>query len=274
MGRSPDRPRDDPPDGRRAGRRVRGLAVPVSLAPGRFAGAPLDALKGLAAVLMIGDHVDTILLDGHAVALWRLGRVSFPLFCLVTALHLARGADPGRYALALLVLAVPTQAVYAAAFPYGTTEGSILFTLAAGTAAAAWLVRASEIAVHAAFAAGLALVFLAPGLAKTGVDFGLAGVLMVPALRLALARPARFAPWLLLTVYGLNRHGWHPRGEEPVLAAGLDAATICAGLALAAWAALRLEGRPRFLPPYALQAFYPAHLLVLTALRAAGLTLG
>ena len=239
--------------------------------PARFAGAPLDALKLVAAVLMVGDHVDTILLDGHAPILWRLGRVSFPLFCLVTALHLARGGDLGRYALALLALAVPTQVIYAAAFPYGTTEGSILFTLAAGVGLAAWLGRAGEGAAHLALATGLTLVLLAPGLAKTGVDFGLAGILMVPALRLALGRPARFGPWLALTILALNWHGWHPRGEEPALSACLDAATVAAGLAVVGAAALRLEGLPRFLPAHVLQAFYPAHLLALVGLRALGL---
>ena len=245
----------------------------MRLDPARFAGAPVDAIKLAAAVLMVGDHVDTILLDGRAVALWRLGRISFPLFCLVTALHLARGAEPGRYVLALLLIAVPTQAVYAAAFPYGTTEGSILFTLAAGTAAAAWMARAPEPMAHLAFAAGLVLVFFAPGLAKTGVDFGLAGILLVPALRLTLDRPQRFGPWLGAASLGLNWHGWHPHGEAPSLSACLDAATVAAGLGVVLWAALRAEGRTRFLPGYALQVFYPAHLLVLTGMRAAGLTL-
>ena len=238
--------------------------------PSRFSGAPLDAIKLVAAVLMVGDHVDTILLDGHAVALWRLGRVSFPLFCLAAALNLARGADPGRYALALLLVAVPTQAVYAAAFPYGTTEGSILFTLAAGTAVAAGLVRVGEGTAHLAFAAGTGLVFLAPSLAKTGVDFGLAGILMIPALRLTLDRPARFAPWLAVVLLGLNWHGWHPRGEAAWFSAGADAATVVAGLGIVPWAAARLRGRGRFLPAHALQAFYPAHLLVLVGVRAIG----
>lgn len=245
----------------------------LRLDPARFAGAPLDVVKCVAAALMVGDHVDTILLDGHAVALWRLGRISFPLFCLVAALHLARGADPGRYALALLVLAVPTQAIYAAAFPYGTTEGSILFTLAAGAALTAWLSRVGEAAAHFTLAAGLTLAFLAPTLAKTGVDFGMAGILLIPALRFTLDRPERFGGWLAVAILALNWHGWHPRDEAPTLSACLDAATVIAGLACVGWTALRLEGRGRFLPAQALQVFYPAHLLALTGMRAIGLIL-
>lgn len=231
-------------------------------------GAPLDWIKVAAAVLMVGDHVNTILLDGQAVWLWRLGRIAFPLFCLVMAIHLARGADPGRYVLALLVVAVPTQPVYAAAFPYGTTEGSILFTLVAGAALASYLMRAGHPARHATFAFGLSVVFLLPDLAKTAVDFGLAGILLPASFLLTLLRPRLYAAWLAATVIGLNWHGWHPRGEAPVAAALLDGATIAAGLSAIFGSVLWARSRPRFLPAYALQAFYPAHLVVLIALRA------
>ncbi|TXN61968.1 TraX family protein [Methylobacterium sp. WL6] len=241
-----------------------GFFVPAA----SFAGAPLDAIKGAAAVLMVSDHVDTILLDGHAVALWRLGRIAFPLFCVVSVLHILRGADPGRYGLALLALAVPTQAIYAAAFPFGTTEGSILFTLAAGIAFATTLERGRPPLRHAALALGLAVVFLAPALAKTAVDFGLAGILLPAAILLALREPRAYGAWLVAAIVGLNWHGWHPRGEAASLSALADAATIGVGVPLVLLAALRLRGRPRFLPPYALQAFYPGHLAVLIALRA------
>lgn len=235
----------------------------------RLEGAPLDAIKLVAAVLMIGDHVDTILLDGHAVWLWRLGRIAFPLFCCVAALHLARGNDPGRYALMLLLLAVPTQPVYAAAFPYGTTEASILVTLAVGTALAAWLAKAGPWR-HAALAVGLACVLLLPGLAKTGVDFGLAGMLLPGAFLLALTGRTGGVAWLVAVILALNVHGWHPRGEAPLPSALFDGATILFGLFAIGLLAMRLQGRPRFLPRYALHAFYPGHLLVLMGLRAAG----
>lgn len=244
----------------------------VRLDAARFSGAPLDALKIAAAVLMVGDHVDTILLDGHAVALWRLGRIAFPLFCLVAALHLARGNPPGRYALTLLAIAVPTQPIYAAAFPYGTTEASILATLAAGTAFAAWLERAAAWR-HLALAAGLACALFLPGLAKTGFDFGLAGVILPGAVLLAISGRAGGLAWLAAAILMLNAHGWHPRGGDPVGSALLDAATIAVGLAATVLIALRWEGRPRILPRYALHVFYPGHLLVLTLLRAAGFAL-
>lgn len=237
--------------------------------PNRLTGAPLDAIKLAAAVLMIGDHVDTILLDGHAVVLWRLGRIAFPLFALAVAVHLARGKPAGPYVATLLLIGVPSQPVYAAAFAYGTTEANILFTLAGGTALAGWLVGAGPWR-HLALAAGLIGALLLPSLAKTGVDFGLAG-LVLPGVLLSflLGRTGGLA-WLVAVVVALNAIGWHPRGEEPVVSALLDAATILVGGSVIVLAATRLEGRPRFLPRYALHGFYPAHLLVLIALRAMG----
>ena len=240
--------------------------------PARLAGAPLDAIKCVAAVLMVGDHVDTILLDGHAVLLWRLGRIAFPLFAFVAAVHLARGRPVGPYAAGLLLAGVPTQPVYAAAFPYGTTEANILFTLAAGTAFAAWLAAAGQIR-HLALAAGLACALALPALAKTGVDFGLAGLLVPGAILLCLRGDAIGWFWLPAVIVALNAVGWHPRGEAPVASALLDAGTVLVGGGAVILAASGLAGRARFLPRYALQAFYPGHLGLLVALRAAGLTL-
>lgn len=238
------------------------------LALDRLDGAPLDLIKAAALVLMVGDHVNTILLDGQAVALWRLGRVAFPLFCLVTAIHLERGADPARYVLGLLLVAVPTQPIYALAFPYGTTEGNILFTLAAGSAFAAFVLRAGPFVRHGAFAVGLGVVFGFPVLAKTGVDFGLAGILLPAALGMTLRQPRSHGPWLAVVIVGLNWHGWHPRGEAPTVSALLDAVTILVGLCAVVGGARTVQGRPRFLPSYALQIFYPAHLLALSAIKA------
>lgn len=241
--------------------------------PDRLLGAPLDAIKVVAALLMIGDHVDTVLLDGHAPVLWWLGRIAFPLFALVTAVHLARGHTIGPYAAGLLLVGVPTQPIYAAAFPFGTTEANILFTLAGGGVLGAWLVRTDGPQRHVALAAGLAVVLLLPNLAKTGVDFGLAGLLVPGALLLALRGMQGGMPWLVATVCALNAIGWHPRGTAPAADAAICAAAILLGGPLIVLGALRLEGRPRFLPRYALQAFYPAHLALLVLLRASGIGL-
>ena len=179
-----------------------------------------------------------------------------------------RGADPGHYVLALLALAVPTQAIYAAAFPFGTTEGSILFTLAAGIAFATALDRASAGLRHAALAVGLAVVFLAPALAKTAVDFGLAGILLPAAILFAVREPRAYGAWLVAAVVGLNWHGLDPRGEVAWVSALIDAVTILVGVPLVLFVALA-AARPTALPAgLRAPSVYPGHLAVLVALRA------
>ena len=232
-----------------------------------FRGAPLDAIKLAAAVLMVADHVDTILLDGGAPWLWRIGRAAYPLFALVTALHLARGADARAYAAGLLLWAVPTQLVYAWAFPYGSTEASILATLAAGTVLAGALGRAGSWR-HLAFAAGLAACFLAPQFARTGVDFGLAGIFLPAATLCALRRPWPDGLWLVACLLALNASGWHPPGESRLAATLGAAGTGAAGLGLAVGLAPFLARWGRFLPRWGLRVFYPAHLAALAAWRA------
>lgn len=216
---------------------------------------------------MVADHVDTMLLDGAAPWLWRLGRIAYPLFALVAAVHLARGARPEAYAAGLLVLAVPTQPIYALAFPYGSTEASILVTLAIGAVLGPALARLGAWR-HPLIAAALALAVLAPSLARTGVDFGLAGVLLPATALLALRRPWPDGPWLVGAIVALNASGWHPRGETAAMAAASAAAMVLCGGGLVVLLALRLAGRPRFLPRYALHGLYPLHLAVLAAWRA------
>ena len=123
----------------------------------RLTGAPLDLVKLAAAGLMLGDHVNTVLLGSSVPLLWRLGRIAFPLFCFVLVCHLLRGADPGRYAVALLVLAVPTQPIFATAFR--AEFGSILFTLAAGAALAAALRGQNAWVQHGLLAGGTVALF-------------------------------------------------------------------------------------------------------------------
>lgn len=256
-------------DTRAPAARSRPVVAALASLPDRLAGAPLDLLKLAAVVLMVGDHVDTILLNGSLPELWRLGRIAFPLFCLVAACHLARGSEPGRYAATLLLIGIVTQPVYAVAFPYGGTEASILFTLAAGAVLGPALATIGPWR-HAVLASGLALVLVVPRIAQTGVDFGLAGVMLPAVLFLALRRPWPDALWLLALVPALNAFGWQPRGEPRALSIALDTATVLIGTGVLVAAAAAARGRPRFLPRYALHLFYPGHLAVLAVLRALG----
>jgi len=242
--------------------------VPTPTWVGDLFGAPLDVIKGVAAVLMVIDHVNTVLFDGAFVAMWRLGRISYPLFAFVLACQVLRGADRSRALATLLLAGIATQPIYAAAFDYGSREASILFTLAAGFALAEALVRTREPVRHLVLAAGIGSMLLAPHWARSGVDFGLAGIVLPGALALAIVDPLRFGPWAAATLFALNFGNWKPSAESALAGAGLDFASALSGGALIVLLARRLTGRPRFLGRYALHAFYPAHLLALAGLRA------
>ena len=244
----------------------RGLA-PKNLAL-RFSGAPLDTVKLAAAAFMLTDHVNTVLLKSTVPLMWRFGRIAFPLFCVVLACHLARGSEPKRYAALLLLLAIPTQPIFGAAFQ--GELGNVLFTLAAGAALAGALLRADPRLQHAFIAIGAAVVFAWPLRARSGVDFGLGGILLPAAITLTLASSRAHALWAAILLIGLNTGGWRPPEESYWAAAARDAGFAAIGGAAVVGLAALAQGRPRFLPRYALHVFYPGHLLALALLRLAG----
>jgi hypothetical protein len=231
-----------------------------------LAGAPLDAIKTAAALLMVVDHANTVLFEGAYPWMWRLGRIAYPLFAFALAVQVLRRADRGSAVATLLLAAVAAQPFYAAAFAYGTREANILFTLAAGSVLAQALLRACDPWRHGVLAAGFGATLLLPGWTLTGVDFGLGGVMLPAALALALARPRSFLPWLPVALFALNWATWKPPGETRLLGAGLDALAALAGGAVVVALCGRLAGR-RFLPRYALHGFYPGHLGALALLR-------
>lgn len=233
----------------------------------RLTGAPLDAIKLAAAALMLVDHINTALLGSAAPLLWRFGRIAFPLFCFVLACHLARGADAPRYARGLLLAGVATQPFFAAAFR--VDYANILFTLAAGAALAEALLRRPGWPAHLTLAIGTAAVFAWPR-TRTGVDFGLAGMLFPAALALVLAGRRAHLVWAAALLFALN--AWANRAPDETWLGGASHDALFAGLGglLVASLALLVGGKPRFLPRHALYMFYPGHLAVLAALRAWG----
>lgn len=230
-----------------------------------FSGAPLDAIKLAAAALMLGDHVNTAFLNGSTPLLWRFGRIAFPLFCFVLACHLVRGADASRYGRMLLLAGLITQPIFAAAFR--VEFANVLFTLAAGSVLAAALLGQGGWRAHVMLAAGVAVVFAWPLRARTGVDFGLAGMLLPAALALVLAGARGHVVWVAVLTFSLN--AWANRGPDETWLAGASLDALFAGLGSLAVIgfALLLQGKPRFLPRYALYLFYPGHLLALAVLR-------
>jgi len=227
-------------------------------------GAPLDAVKLVAAAAMVSDHVNDMLLDHDHLAMWYVGRLAFPLFCLVFALNLRRGASLAGYVARLTPFAILSQPIYRAAFHDGLDN--ILITLLLAGVVALLLDDRPRRVQHAVFAVGAAASFAAPWTPiSTGLCFGMAGLLLPAALKLTLEGRRDVAPWAALCFVGLN---WFPRDElfDSLAAPLFVLAVAAATLALAR----RLAGRPRFLPRYALYAFYPLHLLALIGWRALG----
>ena len=225
--------------------------------PQQLVGAPLDIVKTAAALLMVVDHVNAIFLGNRPTLLWHLGRIVFPLFAFALVCNLRRGTDTGKYLATLLGLGAVSQPIFTGAL--GDTAGNTLFTLAVGIAVVVLLRDQGPLVRHGVLAAGACAVFTPAIQARTGLDFGLAGMLFPAALYLTLNVGIGHALWLILFLVGLN---WFP--PEPWRYAPLLTALI-AGLGMVAIpaAALTFRGAPRFLPKYALHMFYPAHLLAL-----------
>jgi hypothetical protein len=231
-------------------------------------GAPLDLIKVVAAVLMLGDHINSALIDPPVLLVWRFGRIAFPLFCFVLAAHLARGMDTRTHVLRLLVFGILTQPIFTAAFPWSPREANVLFTLAAGAALAGALVGRPSWLQHSAFALGAAVIWSGPTLARTGVDFGLSGILFPAALALLLRGEWQHGVWVVVLLVALNYGAKRPADEALELGAGLDAVYAGLGSLCVLACAAAVSGGRRFLPHYALYAFYPGHLLALALWRA------
>lgn len=237
-----------------------------------MSGAPLDIVKLAAAALMLIDHVNTGLLGSVVPLMWRFGRIAFPLFCFVLACHVVRGLDPGRYVRTLLLVGIPTQPLFAGAF--SAVHGNVLFTLAIGAVLAATLLERPAWQQHLVFAAGVAALCLWPLPSRTGVDFGLPGILFPAALVLTLAGSRLHGLWLLAILFSLNSQARRGVDETWLSGASLDAGFAIVGGAAVLACALAFRGRPRFLPRYALHAFYPGHLLLIVLLRGLGIGVG
>jgi len=227
-----------------------------------FTGAPLDVVKLIAAILMVVDHANVIFLAHEANIWWKLGRIVFPLFCFATACNLRRGTRVPDYIAMLLLLGVVSQPIYAKAL--SADDGNILFTLAVGATILTALRTRSLWLQHAVLGVGVTAVFTPWIRARSGLDFGLAGMLFPAATYLVMDGRWSHVAWLVLLLVGLNWHQPNPMQFAPVSAA------LSAGIGSIAVAlfALAFRDRPRFLPRYALHVFYPGHLLVLMAIRA------
>lgn len=177
----------------------------------RFSDGQLEALKWVALGSMFVDHFGRHLL-GYAQDTWvfGLGRIAFPLFALVLGLNLAREGDRAARAartarrLAFWCAVAIAPSVWARGDPMVV---NVLATLGLGAALCWALASAAPLWLRLALC-------IAAAVASDHVEFGLAGVFLVPAIYLCRTGPvgaaALLAALLLFATAWLNGSygGW------------------------------------------------------------------
>lgn len=231
----------------------------------RSRGLDGGALKGIAAALMLTDHVGAILLPEVPV-LRCVGRLAFPIFAFFIAEGYAHTRDFGRYFRRLAILAVVSE------IPFNLENGAVfdparqnvLFTFCLALLTLRGLEalgRERGFGRWAGCGLVLAAGFAAGELLRT--DYGGWGVVTVALLYLC--RDGRYAKlWLLLAMAAVNGLGMGSLtmpvfgGEMPI--------QIFAVAALPVIWLYNGQAGPKGLRR-AFYVFYPAHLLVLEGIR-------
>lgn len=223
------------------------------------------AMKGIAAALMLTDHVGAILLP-EVLALRCVGRLAFPIFAFFIAEGYAHTRDFGRYFRRMAILAVVSE------IPFNLENGAVFdltrqnvlwtFCLALLTLRGLEaLGRERGFGRWAGCGLVLAAGFAAGELLRT--DYGGWGVVTVALLYLC--RDGKYAKlWLLLAMAAVNGLGMGSLtmpvfgGEMPI--------QIFAVAALPVIWLYNGQAGPKGLRR-AFYVFYPAHLLVLEGIR-------
>ncbi len=231
----------------------------------RSRGLDGGTLKGIAAALMLTDHVGAILLPEVPV-LRCVGRLAFPIFAFFIAEGYAHTRDFGRYFRRLAILAVVSE------LPFNLENGAVfdparqnvLFTFCLALLTLRGLEalgRERGFGRWAGCGLVLAAGFAAGELLRT--DYGGWGVVTVALLYLC--RDGKYAKlWLLLAMAAVNGLGMGSLtmpvfgGEMPI--------QIFAVAALPVIWLYNGQAGPKGLRR-AFYVFYPAHLLVLEGIR-------
>lgn len=231
----------------------------------RSRGLDGGVLKGIAAALMLTDHVGAILLPEMPV-LRCVGRLAFPIFAFFIAEGYAHTRDFGRYFRRLAILAVVSE------IPFNLENGAVfdparqnvLFTFCLALLTLRGLEalgRERGFGRWAGCGLVLAAGFAAGELLRT--DYGGWGVATVALLQLC--RDGKYAKlWLLLAMAAVNGLGMGSMampvfgGEMPI--------QIFAVAALPVIWLYNGQAGPKGLRR-AFYVFYPAHLLVLEGIR-------
>lgn len=231
----------------------------------RSRGLDGGALKGIAAALMLMDHVGAILLPEVPV-LRCVGRLAFPIFAFFIAEGYAHTRDFGRYFRRLAILAVVSEIPFNLenGAVFDLTRQNVLFTFCLALLTLRGLEalgRERGFGRWAGCGLVLAAGFAAGELLRT--DYGGWGVVTVALLYLC--RDGKYAKlWLLLAMAAVNGLGMGSLtmpvfgGEMPI--------QIFAVAALPVIWLYNGQAGPKGLRR-AFYVFYPAHLLVLEGIR-------
>ena len=231
----------------------------------RSRGLDGGALKGIAAALMLTDHVGAILLP-EVLALRCVGRLAFPIFAFFIAEGYAHTRDLGRYFRRLAILAVVSELPFNLenGAVFDLTRQNVLFTFCLALLTLRGLeALGRERGFGRWSGCGLVLAagFAAGELLRT--DYGGWGVVTVALLYLC--RDGKYAKlWLLLAMAAVNGLGMGSLtmpvfgGEMPI--------QIFAVAALPVIWLYNGQAGPKGLRR-AFYVFYPAHLLVLEGIR-------
>jgi hypothetical protein len=232
-------------------------------------GAPLDAIKTIAAITMCLESANFILFENRYALLWYADRWTFPLFSFALAIHIARGFEFRPQVASLLVLGVLTQPFHAAAFPdFG--GANVMVTLAIGATLAGTLATRPAWMSDAVLALSSALAVKFPEAICSGWEYGLLGAMLPVALTSALSHAGPRLLWPIVVIATLYLTTDFGRPPWPGIL-GLDIAVATVGAASIVALCSLLRGRRRFLHRYALHVVYPGHFALLVLVRAAGL---
>ncbi len=237
-------------------------------------------LKHLAFFAMLANHFCNVVLamktvtpPGWTAMHWYLTRFSMPVFAFLIAEGMRRTRSRKKLMLRLLLTALASEVIYDFCF-YGSFfykgDQNVFFALFAGTVAIQLYDRVKEDPLT--FAAGTAALLCAGYLLKC--SYGVAAVLVILAAYAHREKSRQlFSIGVLLLVcpFLTRLRVLCPNGTIiPSFFGNYLTFALTDALAITALPLLALYNgkRGRQLPKYFYYAFYPAHLIVLTVLRA------
>ena len=150
-------------------------------------GLPQEALKMIACVTMLIDHIGAVFVPGYGLRI--IGRIAFPIYCFLLAEGMARTRNVKRYGIRLAIGAALSELPYELLF-YGSVSlgyQSVMVTLLIGYLMILWMRKT----VMMKFIPVIVCVFAAELL---GTDYGGMGVAMIALFALTRERPDRL--WL------------------------------------------------------------------------------